>query len=40
MDKDDENYKNKMIKDHCHYTEKFRGAAQIIKFQRYSNNNS
>ena len=27
MDKDDENYKNKMIKDHCHYTEKFRGAA-------------
>ena len=28
MDKDDENYKNKRkIKDHCHYTGKFRGAA-------------
>ena len=28
MDKDDENYKNKRkVKDHCHYTEKFRGAA-------------
>ena len=28
MDKDDGNYKNrKKVKDHCHYTEKFRGAA-------------
>ena len=28
VDKDDENYKNKRkIKDHCHYTGKFRGAA-------------
>ena len=28
MDKDDENYKNKRkVKDHCHSTEKFRGAA-------------
>ena len=28
VDKDDENYKNKRkVKDHCHYTEKFRGAA-------------
>ena len=27
MDKDDGNYKNrKKVKDHCHYTEKFRGA--------------
>ena len=27
MDKDDENYKNrKKVKDHCHYTGKFRGA--------------
>ena len=27
MDKDDENYKNKRkVKDHCHYTGKFRGA--------------
>ena len=28
MDKDDGNYKNrKKVKDHCHYTEKFKGAA-------------
>ena len=28
MDKDDENYRNKRkVKDHCHYTGKFRGAA-------------
>ena len=28
MDKDDENYTNrKKVKDHCHYTGKFRGAS-------------
>ena len=30
MDEDDESYKNrKKVKDHCHYTRKFRGAARI-----------
>ena len=30
-DEDDENYKNKkMVKDHCHYIRKFRGAAHSI----------
>ena len=28
MDEDDENYKNrKKVKDHCHYTRRFRGVA-------------
>ena len=29
LDKDDESYKKRKIKDHCHYTRKFRGAAHI-----------
>ena len=35
-DEDDENYKNrKNVKDHCHYTAKFRGAAHSIWDLRY-----
>ena len=41
IDKDDKNYINKIkIKDHCHYTWKFRGAAHSIRNLWNVNNNN